>query len=199
METTGHVAKFASRSPLAIVDVIGIGAGVVDRLREQHFNVLAFNASERPTSRDRSGELAFLNRRAEGWWHLRDLLDPAYGAVIALPDDDELIGDLCAPKWRINSTGRVQVEAKDEIRKRLGRSTDCGDAVVMAFSVGGSVPSGAGRVIPWQASKDWQHRRGDYAGGSSMFRPDPSWPSSGSIFDPDPEPYDAPELGRVRW
>jgi hypothetical protein len=47
--------------------------------------------------------------------------------------DDLLIGDLTAPRWSVNSSGRIQIESKDDIRKRLGRSTDSGDAVVQAF------------------------------------------------------------------
>ena len=52
---------------------------------------------------------------------------------VALPPDDKLTGDLTAPHWRVVSGGKIQVEAKEEIRKRLGRSTDDGDAVVQAF------------------------------------------------------------------
>jgi hypothetical protein len=74
-----------------------------------------------------------VNKRSAAWWYLRELLDPANGHGIALPPDDLLTGDLTAPHWRITSGGKVQVESKDEIRKRLGRSTDDGDAVVMAF------------------------------------------------------------------
>ena len=66
-------------------------------------------------------------------WNLRELLDPAGGHEIALPPDDQLTGDLTAPHWKMTSAGRVQVESKEEIRKRLGRSTDAGDAVAMAF------------------------------------------------------------------
>jgi rubrerythrin len=50
-----------------------------------------------------------------------------------LPPDDLLTGDLTTPHWRVMSGGRIQVESKDDIRKRLGRSTDDGDAVVMAM------------------------------------------------------------------
>jgi len=51
-----------------------------------------------------------------------------------LPDDDQLIGDLTAPKVkRILSGGKIQIESKDEIKKRLGRSTDCGDAVMQVL------------------------------------------------------------------
>lgn len=117
----------------ACVDVIGIGAGVVDQLRKGGRLVLAFNASEGTDLTDSSGELTFANKRAAAWWNLREILDPANGLDVALPPDEELIGDLLAPKWRVLPGGRIQVERKDEIRKRLGRSTDRGDGVVMSF------------------------------------------------------------------
>ncbi|HUW09214.1 MAG TPA: hypothetical protein VM537_05755 [Anaerolineae bacterium] len=118
----------------AYVDVIGIGAGVVDRLREQKFAVVAFNASESTDLKDRAGILGFTNQRSAGWWTLREMLDPANGEDVALPPDDLLTGDLTAPHWRVMSGGRIQIESKDDIRKRIGRSTDDGDAVVMAFA-----------------------------------------------------------------
>lgn len=80
-----------------------------------------------------SGEPGFANCRSAAWWTLRELLDPANGWEIALPADDLLTGDLTAVKWRVTSAGRIQVESKEEIRKRLGRSTDHGDAVIQAF------------------------------------------------------------------
>jgi hypothetical protein len=135
MTTCGRVAaKLTRPGSKAVVDVIGVGGGVVDRLREQKLNVEAFNASEASSGHDRSGELGFLNCRSDAWWGLRDQLDPTYGPTIALMPDDQLIGDLCAPKWTINSSGRIVIESKDLIRKRLGRSTDAGDAVVQAFA-----------------------------------------------------------------
>ena len=92
-------------------------------------NVLPFNASEKTSKRDRSGELGFTNKRSAAWWGMRELLEDG---LIALPPDDNLTGDLTAPKWRVMSGGRIQVESKDDIKKRLGRSPDDGDAVVMA-------------------------------------------------------------------
>ena len=83
---------------------------------------------------DRSGELGFVNRRSAAWWGLRELLDPATEAELAIPPDDLLTGDLVSPTWRPTSAGRIVVEGKDGIRKRLGRSTDHGDAVVQAFA-----------------------------------------------------------------
>ena len=184
MQTTGHVAAKLAGGASAVVDVIGIGAGVVDRLREQGHSVTGFHASERSTHRDRTGEMAFLNQRAEAWWNLRDLLDPAYGATLALPDDDELIGDLCAPRWRLNSTGRIQVESKDEIRKRLGRSTDVGDAVMMAMSVATSTGTGPGVY-------QWRKPGVPIPAGIGVYEMDYPW-------NPAPEPSPARDLPAIR-
>jgi hypothetical protein len=136
MATAGRLkGMLDAQGGRAIVDVIGIGAGVVHRLREQGCAVVAFNASEGTTRLDRSGELGFANVRSAAWWGLRERLDPDAGDPIALPPDDTLTGDLTAPKWRVLSGGKIQVESKDELRKpdRLGRSTDDGDAVIAAF------------------------------------------------------------------
>lgn len=120
----------------AMVDVIGIGSGPVDRLRE-HFpekRIYPFNASESTELKDKAKELGYANKRTAAWWNMRELLDPAFDSDIALPPCDILTGDLTAPKrGKDTSSGKITVESKKEIKKRLGRSTDDGDAVVMAF------------------------------------------------------------------
>jgi HK97 family phage portal protein len=74
--------------------------------------------------------MKFVNKRAAAWWGLREMLETL---PIGLPPDDLLTGDLTAPKWTEKSGGRIQVESKKEIKKRIGRSTDDGDAVVMVM------------------------------------------------------------------
>ena len=134
MQTTGLVSGvLEAHGGRAVVDVIGIGAGVVDRLKELGYAVSAFNASAHTKRRDKSNELGFANLRAAAWWNLRELLDTASETKLALPPDDKLIGDLTSPRWREQSGGKVIIESKDELRKRLGRSPDRGDAVVMAL------------------------------------------------------------------
>jgi len=135
MQTTGRVKGILDADPscTAVVDVIGIGAGVVDRLREMGARVLAFNASRASLAVDSTREFHFTNRRSEAHWTLRQALDPSCGPDYCLPDDEMLLGDLSAPHWSVTSSGKIQVESKDEIRKRLGRSPDDGDAVVMAY------------------------------------------------------------------
>jgi hypothetical protein len=136
MQTAGRVKAHLDTDPdaTAVVDVIGIGAGVLDRLREQGAKAVGFNASSGTKRRDASNELGYINLRAAAHWSLREQLDLSTDPDVCLPPDDQLLGDLTAPKWRIMSGGKIQVESKDDIRKRIGRSPDDGDAVVMSFN-----------------------------------------------------------------
>jgi hypothetical protein len=143
MELAGKVMGIvrSHSGATVIVDVIGLGAGVFDRIREikgeepeLDFEVVPFNSGEKTDAKDKSGEIGFINKRAASWWMLREMLDPNSGDNIALPPDDQLLGELVTPKWKPTSNGRIQVEAKEDIRKRLeGRSTDAADAVIMAL------------------------------------------------------------------
>lgn len=136
MATTGRVKAVldADENCTALVDVIGIGAGVLDRLREQGCRVQAFTASGRTNRRDKTNEIGFVNVRAAAWWNLRELLDPSAGSDICLPPEDNMLGDLTAPKMgELLSGGKMKLESKSDLRSRIGRSTDFGDAVVQAF------------------------------------------------------------------
>ena len=114
------------------IDSIGIGASPFDILGERGLPVFGINAASRSVVRDKSNQFGFANKRAEMWWRLREMLEPGSGRNLVLPDDRELLGDLCAPRYKQTTQG-IQIESKDDIRKRLGRSTDCGDALVMAL------------------------------------------------------------------
>lgn len=141
MQTSGKVASMvASKTTPLAVDVIGIGAGVVDRLHELGFNVTAVNVGEAATDRynkplkDITGLLEFANLRSWLWFYLRDSLNPDNPACIALPPGDlTLVGDLCTPQYTYLSNGRIIVESKEETRKRLKRSTDGADSVALAL------------------------------------------------------------------
>lgn len=141
METAGIVnGLLRARGGYAVIDSIGVGSGVLNRVKEENLAGLGFNAGKPCKATDRSGDNGFINLRSAAWWNLREMLDPANGENIMLPPDDELIGDLTTPKWRVMSGGKISVESKGEtenwgkgVNARLGRSTDKGDAVVMAF------------------------------------------------------------------
>lgn len=118
----------------AVVDVNGWGAGTGERLAELGLDSRPFMAQSGVGNLvDRSGEMGFVNKRSAAWWALREALDPAFDPIIALPDDDRLIGDLVAPRYKYTSAGKIRVESKQDIEPRIGRSTDHGDAVVQAF------------------------------------------------------------------
>jgi hypothetical protein len=111
-----------------VVDEIGVGAGIVDRLTELGYAVRGFGGGASPSSFSVTDK--FLNLRAEAYWTLRTLLE---AGEIAIPRDDRLWDELVSIQWRPNSAGRIQLEAKDTFKSRVGRSPDRADAVVMAF------------------------------------------------------------------
>lgn len=128
------VAAIGGQRPAIQFDVIGIGAAVEDIGRQQGLQMVPLNFAAASTARDHSGQLGFLNARAEHYWKLREALDPATGDELALPPDRELLADLAAPRWRLSARG-IQIEAKAEIAKRIGRSPDKGDALVYAHAL----------------------------------------------------------------
>lgn len=113
------------------VDVNGIGSSVYDSLKPMFSNVTPFNGSEASTYRDKSKKLKMRNKRAEMYWRMRDALDPKDGDDVALPPDTELLADLCSAKYKVTTAG-VQIEEKEDIKARIGRSPDIGEAVMMA-------------------------------------------------------------------
>ena len=148
MQTTGRVKGIlaADGSCTAWVDVIGIGAGVYDRLREQGLRTEPFHAGKKTMRKDRTRQFGFFNLRSAAWWSLREQLEPP-DSVLAIPPDDELAGDLTAMHYKYTSDGRIQVESKDDVKKRIGRSTDKGDAVMQAcWPQGGSMLDAYGLV-----------------------------------------------------
>jgi hypothetical protein len=88
------------------------------------------NNAQSVDMRDRSGKYRLVNVRAASYWKLRECLDPVHGENLALPPDSELLADLCAPRYKLTASG-IQLEAKEEITQRLGRSPDVGDAIVL--------------------------------------------------------------------
>lgn len=114
------------------IDVIGVGASPYDFLNKAKQQVIGVNVSEKSHATDKSGRLRFSNQRSEYWWKMREALDPANNTGIALPPSAELLADLCAPKWQV--TGSViQVESREDIVKRLGRSPDLASAYILAL------------------------------------------------------------------
>jgi len=130
-----HLAKTGSMLALIVIDGIGVGTAPYDVLKQiPDVRVYSAIASEKATALDGSGRQRFLNKRSQWWWHMREILNPEGAVQIALPDDPELRADLCAPRWKALANRVIQVEPREEIVKRLGRSPDAGTACVLAFA-----------------------------------------------------------------
>jgi hypothetical protein len=129
MELAGRVLDLLNSSDEPpeeiLVDSIGLGAGVLDRLRELDISARGVNVSESPAMADR-----YANLRAELW----DATKSWFSEEVQIPNDDSLIADLTAPRYSFNSSGKMLVESKAETKKRLGRSTDFADSLVLTFA-----------------------------------------------------------------
>jgi len=131
--TVAGLALAASRDgAIHHIDVIGVGSSPYDFLRQANQPVIGVNVSEKALGMDQSGRLSFFNLRSELWWRMREALDPANNTGIALPNDNRLRADLCAPTWEVRSAS-IKVESRDEILARIGRSPDYGSAYILAL------------------------------------------------------------------
>ena len=119
-------------NPLVFIDAIGIGASVYDYTNTMMPHVHAVNVGSKPTGKDKTGRYEFSNLRSETWWRFREALDPSSGENIALPPIRSLRVDLSAPRYFIRA-GKIAIESKKDIKKRIGRSTDYADAVLLAW------------------------------------------------------------------
>jgi hypothetical protein len=115
----------------------GWGGAAFEHLEDNEFAVKGYVGASGSTARTRDGTLGFFNLRAETWWNLRELLDPNQEEPAMLPPDAKLKADLSAPRWELTTRG-ILIEDKDEVKKRIGRSPDDGDAVVLAYANGKS-------------------------------------------------------------
>lgn len=112
------------------IDCIGVGAGVVDRLREHNFHfVEGINVARTANAKDK-----YRNVRAELWAEMRDWL--YQDMPVQIPDDDVLHGELCCLGYRFDSSGRLLIESKDDLKARGIASPDCADALALTFFSG---------------------------------------------------------------
>ncbi len=135
MEVAGLVAGIVrNRGGVAYVDASGIGLGVLHRLVEMGIPARSFIAAKKTELLDRSGDMGFGNWRAAAWWVTGELLDPEGGMDVCLPEDDDLTGELVALSVkRYTSASKMILESKEDVIKRLHRSTDSGDSVVQGL------------------------------------------------------------------
>lgn len=129
MQTCGNVISTLkeTNSIQAKVDDIGIGRGVVDRAKELKEPVVGINVGS--AARDTE---AFVNLRAELWWAVRDRFEK--GEIDIDPADDDLAGELCSLRYKRTSSGKIQIESKDEAKRRGIPSPNRADALMLALA-----------------------------------------------------------------
>ena len=128
MESSSRVAAaIMTHNPQAVfIDSVGLGAGVVDRLRQLGHKIIAVNSGLKASRPER-----YINLKAEMWDRLKQWL--LEGGKL-LPHQ-QLKADLLAPTYSYDYQGRLKIESKNELKSRGLPSTDCADALALTFAV----------------------------------------------------------------
>ena len=130
-----HVSRGISERVRVKIDTIGVGWGVVSLLdrwcKEQqvHADIVGVNVAERPKDANK-----FKNQRAEMWWNARQLLQPREGVQeVKLDVDRQVLAQLAGPTYKSDSSGRIQIESKADMKKRGVHSPDRAEAILLAL------------------------------------------------------------------
>lgn len=130
--TAGQVANICKQYPdkhaRARIDGVGVGGGVIDILNNEdipNLEVIEIHNNGEPLNKQE-----YCDWITEGFFELRDYMK---AGMINLPDDDELIEDLCGRKYGFDSSGRLKIESKDKFKERFGRSPDKGDGFIQTW------------------------------------------------------------------
>jgi phage terminase large subunit len=151
MQTVGRISDMYESTDMEdrpsdiCVDVIGVGAGVYDRLAELGLPVLGINVAEMPSIRERYGNL-----RAELWFRAREWFESRATRVC---QDDDLISQLCEVTYRFSDGGKYLVESKAEMQRRGVESPDLADSFVLTFANTRDVPRVSEKRQRYQYSK----------------------------------------------
>ena len=148
-DVAGFILSERRDNALVILDMGGgYGGSTFEHLTENNIAVRGYKGANAVETRTKDRQLKFTNKRTEAYWRFREALDPSQegGSTICLPDDPKLTADLTAPRFEVTRQG-IKLESKEEVCARLGRSTDRGDAVIMAWSDGPKFQSDGGEWI----------------------------------------------------
>jgi len=131
-------AQAEGKAPVEILcDSIGVGAGACDRMRELGMPAIDVNTGE---SASISGQ--YKNLRAELWHKAKEWFEQRNCRI---PRDERLMFELCSPRYTYESSGKIRMETKAEMKKRLGHkgSPDFADSFVLTFAGTSAIMSGA--------------------------------------------------------
>lgn len=155
----GIVITHRRDNALVIVDMGGgYGGSIYEHLDSNGVEVQGFLGSEKTFRRSGDKRYKFTNKRSAAYWIFREALDPGQpgGSPIALPPSRKLFADLTTPTFEVTPNG-IKLEDKDDVMERLGRSTDEGDACVMAWFEGSKAVTNA---LQWAEQRLARKKRG---------------------------------------
>ena len=153
MQTVGIImaeydsTPYKDRPSEILIDSIGLGAGVVDRLVELDLPARGINVAESSSMSDR-----YMRLRDELWFKCREWLEQK---DVCIPDQDELVTELTAVQYEILSSGKFKVESKDQMKKRGMRSPDVADALMLTFAGLAVRASGSGAGYKFNQKLDY--------------------------------------------
>ena len=149
MQTVGRVmAEYEGLAPSMrpseiLVDSIGVGGGVVDRLRELGAPVRGINVGEAPAMGN-----TYMNLRAELWFKTKGWLEDR---SCKLPNDDQLLAELTSIRYGFTPGGKMKAESKDDMRKRGLKSPDLADALCLTMASDAATAL-SGSMSTWKQS-----------------------------------------------
>lgn len=137
-----EATPFSLRPQSVFIDSIGVGGGLADRLAELGLPAVSVAVSESPSLKDRYTRL-----RDELFWKAREWFE---GRDCKIPNDETLISEITSIRYKYQSTGKLKVESKDEMKRRGQRSPDVADAFVLSFAHEGA--TAMGQISRWNNS-----------------------------------------------
>lgn len=128
MEVAGILASYWKefQPDGMLIDKIGIGSGIVDRLKELNIPCIGVNSASKAEDSE-----TYANKRAEMWYRMKHWIEDA---PCRLPNNAAMTADMSAPKYKTSSNGRKLIESKEEMAKRQIRSPDIADAIALTFA-----------------------------------------------------------------
>ena len=136
-----EATRYMDRPEKIFIDSIGIGAGLVDRLVELDLPAVGIAVSESPSLKEK-----FTRLRDELFWNAREWFE---GRDVSIFNDETFISEITAVRYKYQSTGKLKIESKDEMKRRGQRSPDVADAFVLTFAEQGAMA--AGHISRWNS------------------------------------------------